>query len=178
MKGRVEDMEGFLRKNEEPMEEFSPEAEHQRASQNSQPEEDLHREEVIPPREDDEQPLKGISSDVPIGPSAVVQSKALPSQNQNCEDPSKLSQTSGSSSSVRHYNLRSHSKKSATLQIVPESVGGLCPESSKSISKKGRGRKSLLSKAQAKAKFDVADGKQMSIPGVLRAAKTPEMVIK
>ena len=34
-----------------------------------------------------------------------------------------------------------------------------------------RGRKSDLSKAQVRAKMDVADGKQMSISGVLRAVK-------
>jgi len=44
--------------------------------------------------------------------------------------------------------------------------------------KKSRGRKSYLSKAQVKAKFDVADGKQMSTPEVLKAVKPCEEVIK
>lgn len=35
-----------------------------------------------------------------------------------------------------------------------------------------------MSKAKLKAKLDVADGKQYSIPGVLRAAQPPVDVLK
>lgn len=104
-------------------------------------------------------------------------SDALPSLNLNCEDFPPLSMGNGSST-ARHYNLRSHSKKPGCSSELSEPVGGLGTETPKSISKKGRGRKSMLSKTQAKAIFDVADGKQMTIPGALRAAKPPETVLK
>jgi len=101
-----------------------------------------------------------------------------PSLNLNCEDYHLEGQGHGLSSVGCHYNLRSLSKKSVGSDEVMDPVGGLGAEVTKSISKKGRGRKSLLSKAQVKAVFDVADGKQMSITGALRAAKSPEAVKK
>jgi len=45
-------------------------------------------------------------------------------------------------------------------------------------SRPGRGRKSLLSKAQTKAKMDLVSGKQLSIEGALRAVKAQERVPK
>lgn len=73
-----------------------------------------------------------------------------------------------------HYILRSLDKK----HVIPKPDGGLGPSSSQAFKRKARGRKSNLSKAQVKAKYDVADGKQMSIPGALRAENPKENVIK
>lgn len=72
------------------------------------------------------------------------------------------------------YNLRSMGGKSVSSAVV----GGLGKTLSCSTAKIKRGRKSDLLKAKLKAKLDVADGKQQSIPGVLRAVQTPEQVIK
>jgi len=103
---------------------------------------------------------------------------AIPSIELNCEDGSHVSLEPSSSPPVRHYNLRSLRKKPNSNPEILESVGGLGTVSSRSFKKKVRGRKSNLSKAQVKAKFDMADGKQLSIPGALRAAVTPEAIIK
>lgn len=101
-----------------------------------------------------------------------------PTSKLNSEVPSKINLETNSSTVTRQYNLRSLHKTPAHKNELNETVGGLSTETSKGTSIKGRGRKSLLSKAQVKAKYDVVDGKQMSIPGALRAAKTSEMVIK
>lgn len=76
---------------------------------------------------------------------------------------------------AKHYNLCSHDKKPVSM----EPVGGLGMDLTLSSMQKPRGRKSNLSKAQVKAKFDMVDGKKMSIPGVLRVVKPcMEEVIK
>jgi len=72
------------------------------------------------------------------------------------------------------YNLRSMVGKSGSSS----SVGGLGIMTSQSLPKNKRGRISDLSKAKLKAKLDVANGKQHSILGVLRAVQSPLSVIK
>lgn len=72
------------------------------------------------------------------------------------------------------YNLRSLGNK----VDQNETFGGLGRLSTQGVSRGKRGRKSDLSKAKLKAQLDVADGKQFSIPGVLRAVQTPELVKK
>jgi len=63
-------------------------------------------------------------------------------------------------------------------QDQSEACSGLGLYPSQGPQRGKRGRKSNLSKAKLKAKIDVADGKQFSIPGVLRAVQTPEPVKK
>lgn len=99
---------------------------------------------------------------------------ALPTIDLNCEEPPLASALLVPSPS-RPYNLRSLSKKSDVSLASCEPVGGLGPSSSCSV-KKGRGRKTNLSKAQVKAKIDAADGKQMLISGALRAVKPLKLV--
>ena len=101
-------------------------------------------------------------------------SAAIPSLDLNREDDPYEEANSNPSHPVCHYNLRSLDKKPETL----ETVGGIGLTPPPSLKRKIRGRKSNLSKAQVKAKFDVADGKQMSITGALRAAITPDLVVK
>jgi len=72
------------------------------------------------------------------------------------------------------YNLRSLDSKPISSGLV----GGIGFLPSQSQKRKKRGRKSNLSIAQIKAKFDVDDGKQQSITGVLRAVQGPENVVK
>lgn len=72
------------------------------------------------------------------------------------------------------YNLRSHDCK----HVITDSVGGIGELLSQGQFKNKRGRKSNLAKGKINAKFDVVDGKQQSITGVLRAVQTPENVIK
>jgi len=72
------------------------------------------------------------------------------------------------------YNLRSLGGK-LDDQGTSGGLGLIPPQNSY---KNKRGRKSDMSKAKLKAKLDVADGKQYSIPGVLRAAHPLEGVIK
>lgn len=72
------------------------------------------------------------------------------------------------------YNLRSMGIK----HDQSEACSGLGHYPSLGPQRGKRGRKSDLSKAKLKAKIDVADGKQFSIPGVLRAVQTPEPVKK
>lgn len=69
-----------------------------------------------------------------------------------------------------HYNLRSLDKR----LMAEGPIGGIGMEIPQTSRKKSRGRKSLLSKAKVKAKYDMEDGKQMSITGVLRVAKPCE----
>lgn len=99
---------------------------------------------------------------------------AIPSINLNCEDDPPKVDKNVTPSFACHYNLRSLDKKPANF----EPVEGLGLSSPQSFKRKARGRKSNLSKAQVKAKFDVADGKQMSIHGALRAMNPSENVIK
>ena len=91
-------------------------------------------------------------------------SAVMPSLDLNCEDVSPHPAPSALHPSCP-YNLRSLDSK----PVSSESVGGLGLFPSPSQKRKKRGRKSKLSMAQIKAKFDVADGKQQSITGVLRA---------
>lgn len=100
-------------------------------------------------------------------------SAALPSLDLNSEG---VSNDPGPSALLPScpYNLRSLDQNA----ITHVSVGGIGPLPSQSQSRKKRGRKSNFSMAQIKAKFDVADGKQQSIPGALRAAHPLEEVIK
>lgn len=98
----------------------------------------------------------------------------IPSLDLNCDDDPNKKEDSVPSSSVCHYNLRSLDKK----LVILDSIGGLGLTSPQTFKRKARGRKSNLSKAQVKANFDVADGKQMSIPGALRAVNPYENVIK
>lgn len=72
------------------------------------------------------------------------------------------------------YNLRSMGGNPEG----PGFLGGLGPNLAQNYAKNKRGRKSHMSKAKLKAKLDVADGKQHSIQGVLRAAHPLEGVIK
>lgn len=98
---------------------------------------------------------------------------AMPSLDLNTEDvlPPPVS-------SVLHtpcpYNLRSLGGKPG----LSGSVGGIGQLPPQGHTKNKRGSKSDLSKDKLKAKFDVADRKQQSITGVLRAVQTPENVIK
>ena len=52
-------------------------------------------------------------------------------------------------------------------------IGGLASDPMACGPRKLRGRKSNLSKAQLQAVVDIAYGKQLSIPRVLRAEPTP-----
>ena len=72
------------------------------------------------------------------------------------------------------YNLRSLGNK-ADQNVA---FGGLDRTSIQGVIRGKRGRKSDISKAKLKAKLDVADGKQVSILGALRAVQTPEQVKK
>ena len=80
---------------------------------------------------------------------------ALPSLDLNCEDawPPLVPPASHTPCP---YNLRSMGGKSGSSGVV----GGLGHSSSQAPAKNKRGRHSHLSKAQFKAKLDVADGKQ------------------
>jgi len=68
-----------------------------------------------------------------------------------------------------HYNLRPLAIRKGKGPVV----GGLELDVGSIGPRKLRGRKSNLSKAQFKAIIDIAGGKQMSFPGVLRAKKSP-----
>jgi hypothetical protein len=50
-------------------------------------------------------------------------------------------------------------------------MGGLGKEVISSLDRGGRGRKSMFSKAQSKARIDLLDGKQQSIERALRAPR-------
>lgn len=97
---------------------------------------------------------------------------AIPSIDLNCEDEPPEEAKPVSASLTCHYNLRSLDKKPERLG----SFGGI-GRTSPQI-KKVRGRKSSLSNAKVRAKIDVADGKQMTIHGALRAVNPQETVIK
>lgn len=108
-----------------------------------------------------------------LSPDINSISAAMPSLDLNCEDawPPLVPP-------VPHtqcpYNLRSLGGKSGK----PGVVGGLGQSTSQGSAKNKRGRQSHLSKAKLKAKLDVADGKQYSIPGVLRAVQPHDYVVK
>lgn len=93
----------------------------------------------------------------------------MPKINLNCEevpcDSGNITISPGKP--VCHYNLHSFDERPATGDLI----GGLGMDVPQISMNKSRGRKYFLSKAQVKAKFDVADGKQLSFPRVLRAAK-------
>ena len=75
--------------------------------------------------------------------------------------------TSSEGRSIR-YALRSR-------EITAEGMGGKgLPVLANGVGGKGRGRKSLLSKAQDRAKVDVVMGKQSSIEWALREVKAQE----
>ena len=97
---------------------------------------------------------------------------AIPSIDLNCEDEPPEEAKLVSASLICHYNLISLDKKPERLG----SFGGI-GRTSPQI-KKVRGRKSSLSNAKVRAKIDVADGKQMTIHGALRAVNPQETVIK
>ena len=100
-------------------------------------------------------------------------SAAIPSLDLNCEGVS-----SNLIPPVHHptcpYNLRS-------LDIKPDpldTMGGIGLSPTLSQKRKKRGRKSNLSMAQIKSRHDVADGKQQSITGALRAVQAPKNFLK
>ena len=70
------------------------------------------------------------------------------------------------------YNLRPLANRKGKGQAV----GGIALDPVVIGPRKLRGRKSLLSKAQFKAVIDIADGKQKTFPGVLRAEPPPPPV--
>jgi hypothetical protein len=119
--------------------------------------------------------LVALESLVPFFPSPPLSSiffestlaspdSLLPSQSQ---DSSLLSDKESFS-----YILRFQSIFSSHCPTPPLSSLGLNP--SHITSKKGRGRKSFLSKAQSRAAIDVATGHQLSISGALRENIPPE----
>ena len=77
-------------------------------------------------------------------------------------------------SSAPPYNLRSLVIRTGK-EIAP---GGLEQDLVPIGPRKSRGRKSNMSKARQKAIFDIVDGKQKSLTGVLRAAKPPSDSLK
>ena len=72
------------------------------------------------------------------------------------------------------YNLRSLANRTGKGLVI----GGLASDPVSIGPRKLRGRKSYLSKAQLKAKLDIADGKQRSLSGVLRAAQPPSQGLR
>jgi hypothetical protein len=78
------------------------------------------------------------------------------------EEASSSSSLSNESSSTRYF-LRSQKRAPST--------GGLGKEEISSLDRGGRGRKSMFSKAQSKARIDLLAGKQQSIEWALRASK-------
>ena len=67
------------------------------------------------------------------------------------------------------YNLRPRADRRGSGLVV----GGLASNPIVIGARKMRGRKSNLSIAQSKVVVDIADGKQMSLTGVLRAERPP-----
>ena len=114
------------------------------------------------------------SSDVHTRVDSITSS--IPKINLNCEEIlNEICEVKTSpSKSTCHYNLCSLDKK----LVSGEPVEGLGMDTSQASLRKPKGRNSYLSMAQVKEKFDVADGKQLSIPGVLRAAKPCKGVTK
>ena len=74
-----------------------------------------------------------------------------------------------SDSDLLPYNLRPRENRGGSGLAV----GGLASNPVVIGARKLRGRKSNLSKAQSKTVVDIADGKQMSLTGVLRAERPP-----
>jgi hypothetical protein len=83
-----------------------------------------------------------------------------------------LSQFEESEDSVIRYQLRNR-----TVSIPNIEHKGLGPNPEIQKTKKGHGRNSHLYKAQSRALVDIASGRQKSIIGVLRAAKTLDRVL-
>ena len=88
--------------------------------------------------------------------------------------PSGLDELPPSERERKLYNLIPREKKVSLLEVV-EGLGNLADSPSKP---KLRGRKYNLSKAQLKAKLDIADGKQISLTGVLRVVQASGNVHK
>jgi hypothetical protein len=90
--------------------------------------------------------------------------EALPPPKCLCltEEASSSSSLSNESSSTRYF-LRSQKRAPST--------GGLGKEEVSSLDRGGRGRKSMFSKAQSKARIDLLARKQQSIERALRASK-------
>jgi hypothetical protein len=80
-----------------------------------------------------------------------------------CAEDDSSSSSFPSENSSTHYFLRSQKKTTPS--------GGLGKEVIMSLDRGGRGRKSLISKAQSKARFDLLAGKQQSIERELRAVR-------
>eukprot|EP00253_Pinus_taeda_P002170 PITA_02170 len=93
--------------------------------------------------------------------------EAFPSSNLISEVPSKYDLGTGVFAVTRHYNLRSLHKTPAHKIDMQESVGGLSSETSRGTSKKGRGRKSFLSKAQVKAKGLASKPKKLALKDLI-----------
>jgi len=76
---------------------------------------------------------------------------------------------SGDGGREPHYNLRPLATRKGKELVA----GGLATDEVSIGPKKLRGRKSDLSKAKMKAIIDIAGGKQLSLPEVLRAKQSP-----
>jgi hypothetical protein len=66
--------------------------------------------------------------------------------------------------------------RNRTILGPPTKNPGLDFDPDNGTSKRGRGRTSLLSKAQSRARLDIASGRQQSIFGALRAVQAPGRV--
>lgn len=99
---------------------------------------------------------------------------AIPSLYLNHEDDLNEEVNLNFATPACHYNLQYLDKRPVILGLI----GGIGLTSPQSLKRKVRGRKSNLSKSQVRAKFDVVDGKQMSIHGALGAVHPQENVIK
>lgn len=86
-------------------------------------------------------------------------SAAIPSLDLNCEDASSEEPNLKPTPPICHYNLISLDNKPELL----DTMRGIGLSSPLSLKRKNRGRKSNLSKAQAKAKHDVADDFPLTI---------------
>jgi hypothetical protein len=86
----------------------------------------------------------------------------LPSPKRLCSIEEDTTSSSSETSSGRYF-LRSQKNVAS---------GGLAKEVVRTLDRGGRGRKSLISKAQTKAKCDLLARKQQSIERALRARRT------
>ena len=91
-----------------------------------------------------------------------------PSPPQAVCDPLTANPRASSSDSLP-YNLRPRANRAGKGLVV----GGLASDPAAHGPRKMRGRKSNLSKAQLKVVVDIADERQMSLTGVLRAERPP-----
>ena len=107
-------------------------------------------------------PIDSLVVSVPVAPGPPLSSRSDP-----C-DPCPRSSDSG----PFPYNLRPRWDRRAS----GFAVGGLASNSVDFGIRKARGRKSNLSLTQSKAVVDIADGKQLTLPRVLRAERPPSGV--